>query len=134
MNPAAVYSVVVGFLDDDDEASFDVGLDLEAASNGLVMVIATLLTANECCPSLDVALNLQAASHRLVVVHATLWDSEATGFDIGLDFHTYHYSIRMLTLNIERRRHTLGFEGEVRRSPGKAGMGGRIHHRQEIYF
>jgi hypothetical protein len=47
-----------------------------------------------------------------------------TGFDVRFDFHTYHYSIRMLTLNIARRRHTLGFEAEERRSPGKAGTFG----------
>jgi hypothetical protein len=29
--------------------------------------------------------------------------------------------------------HILGFEPEGRRSPDKAGMGGRIHHRQEIF-
>jgi hypothetical protein len=37
-DPAAVYSVVVGFLDDDDEASFDVGLDLQATRGSLVVV------------------------------------------------------------------------------------------------
>jgi hypothetical protein len=40
----------------------------------------------------------------------------------------------MLTLNIVQRRHILGFEAEGRRSLGKAGMGGRIHHRQEIFL
>jgi hypothetical protein len=39
----------------------------------------------------------------------------------------------ILTLNIARRRHTLGFEAEERRSPDKAGRGDRIHHRQEIF-
>jgi hypothetical protein len=39
----------------------------------------------------------------------------------------------VLTLNVARRRHILGFEAEGRRSSGKAGMGGRIHHRREIF-
>jgi hypothetical protein len=39
----------------------------------------------------------------------------------------------MLTLNIARRRHILGFEAEGRRSPDKAGMVARIHHRREIF-
>jgi hypothetical protein len=83
--------LVVGFLDDDDEASLDVRLDLQATRHSLVVIA------------------LKKAS-----------------FDVRFDFHTYHYSIRMLTLNIERRRPTLGFEAEERRSPGKAGTGGRI--------
>jgi len=41
---------------------------------------------------------------------------------------------KLLRLNIERRRHTLGFEAEGRRLPIKAGTGGRIHHRQEIFL
>jgi hypothetical protein len=154
-------------------SSLDVGFDFEAARDCLVVVIATLLAANEGCSSLDTALDLQstrrclvvvhdtasldaaldlqAASHCLVVVQANAAsldvrsDLEAARdclaviyttarFDIRSDFHTYHYSIRILTLNIERLRHTLGFEAEVRRSLVQAGTRRGINHAAENIF
>jgi hypothetical protein len=38
-------------------------------------------------------------------------------------------------LSFDDNHHILGFEVSVhRRSPGKAGMGGRIHHSREDFF
>jgi len=90
--------------------------------------LAASLAANEGCSSLDSSLDLQAASDCLVVLLAL-----ATRFDIRFDYHTYPYSIRMLTINIARRRHTLGFEADGCRSPVQARTGRRINHAPEIF-
>ena len=65
---------------------------------------------------LDVCLDLQAARDRLIVVGRNL-----PGFDVRFDFHTLSFSLWMLTLNIERRRHLLGFE---------AGNGANLYNRK----
>jgi len=77
----------------------------------------------------DVGLDLQAASHRLIVIA-----SKSASLHVRSDFHTYPYSIRILTLNLARRRHTLGFEAEDCRSPIHARTGRRINHGAEIFL
>jgi hypothetical protein len=106
-----------------DSPSLDAALDLQAASNRLVVV--------EVNPaSLDVSSDLQAASQCLVVVeYAAGFDLSSglqstrrclivvevnpAGFDVRFDFHICTYSYWLLLLNKARRRHILGFEAEV---------------------
>jgi hypothetical protein len=120
---ALFIQLVVGFLDDDDEASLDVRLDLQHTSRSLVVV-----RAQRPVTSLDVRSDFQTARDCLVV----LWASPSS-LDVRFDFHL-SFSIWMLTLNVEQRRHTPGFEAEGRRLPIKAGTGGRIHHRGEKFL
>jgi hypothetical protein len=103
--------LVVGFLDDDDDEA-----SLDAASRDASVT------------SLDVRFDLETARDGLVVIETT-----PASFDVRSDFHT---SILLMDVDVKHSaaHHILGFEAEERRSPGKAGMAGRIYHRQEIYF
>jgi hypothetical protein len=69
--------LVVELADDDDEASLDIGLDLQAARDCLIVVIPST--------SLDAALKPQTTSHGLIVI------APSTGFDVRFDFHTRNF-------------------------------------------
>src|SRR5262249_56024900 len=76
-----------------------------------------------------VGLDLQSASYRLIVVRGN-----GASFDVRFDFHTLSFSLWLLKLNIARRRHTLGFEAEGRRSPVHAQTRRLIAHAAEIFL
>jgi len=97
-DPALFIQLVVELADDDDEASFDVGLDLQAARDCLVVV------------------------------------ENAASFHVRFDFHTLSIFFWILTLNIARRRHILGFEAEGRRSPVHARTRRLFAHAAEIFL
>jgi len=73
--PALCHQLVVGLNIRADSSSLDVGLDLEAPSQRLVVVAPST--------GFDVCFDLHSASHRLVVVIV-----HATSLDGRFDFHT----------------------------------------------
>src|SRR5262249_23093982 len=71
-------------------ARLDAALDLEAAGNRLVMVVAFAELSGAAigvvlASGFDIGFDLEAAGNRLVMVVAAAKES---GFDIGFDFHT----------------------------------------------
>ena len=67
-----------------DQAGFDVGLDLQAATSYLIVVVGS---ENGDDAGLNAALDLQAASHRLVMIIlvAPTRNSDPASLDVGHD-------------------------------------------------
>src|SRR5262245_28353707 len=78
-------------------ASLHVGLDLEATSNFLVVVMVNVT-------GLDAALDLEATSHRLIVIA-----NENASLDVRFDLHIRPF---LFEIDVERRRRNLGFEAD----------------------